>query len=63
MKNTPRSEQEDFLCDFLKRIMEVTEDEQEIERAVDTLNDSLYEYGFDLCMIYDHRDGSASIVG
>ena len=63
MKFTSRPEQEDFLCDFLKRMMEATEDNQEIERAVNTLNDSLYEYGFDLSMRYDHRDGSASIEG
>lgn len=63
MKNTPRKKQEDFLCDFLKRMLDATEDEQEIERAVNALNDSLYEYGFDLSMCYDHRDGSASVAG
>ena len=42
---------------------ETTDDKQEIERAVNTLNDSLYEYGFELSMSYDSRDGSASVVG
>lgn len=63
MRDTPRNQQEDFLCDFLKRMLETTDDKQEIERAVNTLNNSLYEYGFDLSMRYDHRDGSASIEG
>jgi len=63
MKNTPRNQQEDFLCDFLKKMLDATDNKQEVERAINTLNDSLYEYGFDLSMVYDHRDGSASIVG
>lgn len=63
MKNTPRKQQEDFLCYFLKRMLDAAEDKQEVERAVNALNDSLYEYGFDLSMIYDHRDGSASVSG
>ena len=63
MKNTPRNQQDDFLCDFLQRMLNSTDDKQEVERAVNTLNASLYEYGFDLSMNYDHRDGSASVVG
>jgi len=63
MKDTPRKQQEDFLCDFLKSMLNTTENKQEVERAVNALNDSLYEYGFDLSMRYDHRDGSASVVG
>lgn len=63
MKNTPRKQQDDFLCDFLKRMLKTTDDKKEVERAVNALNDSLYEYGFDLSMCYDHRDGSASVEG
>lgn len=63
MKNTPRNQQDEFLCDFLKRMLKSTDDKQEVQRAVDALNDSLYEYGFDLSMTYDHRDGSAFVVG
>ncbi len=62
MKDTPRNQQDEFLCNFLKRILEATDDKQEIERAVNALNDSLYEYGFDLSIKYDPRDGSASVV-
>jgi len=63
MKNTPRNQQDEFLCDFLRRMLKTTDDKQEVERAVNALNDSLYEYGFELSMSYDSRDGSASIVG
>lgn len=63
MKDTPRNQQDEFLCDFLKRMLKSTDDKQEVQRAVDALNYSLYEYGFDLSMIYDHRDGSAFVVG
>ena len=63
MKNTPRNQQDDFLCDFLRRMLKTTDDKQEVERAVNALNDSLYEYGFELSMSYDSRDGSASVVG
>lgn len=63
MKDTPRNQQDEFLCDFLKRMLNSTDDKQEVQRAVDALNDSLYEYGFDLSMAYDPRDGSAFVVG
>jgi len=63
MKNTPRKEQDDFLCNFLKGMLEATDNKQEIEMAVNVLNQSLYEYGFDLGMRYDHRDGSAFVEG
>ena len=44
-------------------MLNTTDDKQQVERAVNTLNESLYEYGFDLSMRYDHRDGSASVEG
>ena len=58
-----QTKQREFLCDFLNRILDGTDDTQEVQRAVDALNDSLYEQGFELSIIYDHRDGSAFVVG
>ena len=63
MKDTPRNQQDEFLCDFLKRMLKSTDDKREVQRAVNALNDSLYEHGFSLSMVYDHRDGSAFIAG
>lgn len=63
MKNTPRNEQEDVLCDFLKGMIQETDEKKEIQRAVDVLNAVLYEHGFAMSMVYDHRDGSASVAG
>ena len=63
IKDIPRNQQREFLCDFLNRILDGTDDTQEVQRAVDALNDSLYERGFELSIIYDYRDGSAFVVG
>ena len=63
MKDMTTKQQQGFLCYFLERMLDKTDNKQEVERAVEVLNESLYEYGFNLSMAYDSRDGSASIAG
>jgi hypothetical protein len=63
MKNVPKEKMESFLRLFLSNMLKATEDKKEVERAVDALNEALYEYECDISLLYDSRDGYAEIVG
>ena len=63
MIDATEKEQDAILTDFLGNMLEATEDKKEIQISVDALNSTLYEFGFNRKMEYNHRDGSARLIG
>ena len=63
MIDATEKEQDAILTGFLGQMLESTENKEEIQRAVDALDATLHEFGFHRAMEYDHRDGSARLIG
>ena len=63
MIDATEKQQDALLTSFLSKMLEATENKEEVQRAVDALDATLHEFGFHRAMEYDHRDGSARLIG
>ena len=57
-----RKQQKSLICEFLKNMLQVTEDKDQIARSVNSLNKTLYEYGASVRLKYCAKTGHATMV-
>ena len=62
LSKTTKKQQKSLICDFLSNLTQVTQDKDQIANAVNSLNETLYEYGASVKLKYCAQTGQATMV-